>query len=123
MSLNWNVSNIKNYKKLCYVKVDDGFRVSEATDNLIWTTVAVDIGGITEKNAVEFYTRLCEYCAAIGKDPGTFGSFKDVQRHIGLRTNTGPLKPGRSAQWRKKLAVIWRDRIDREMRESGSVTG
>ena len=114
MALSWDVSKVRGYKGLCYVEQDDGsFLVSEATDNLIWGSMAIEIGGITEKNAQEFYIRMCEYSGASGFDVPV--ALEDVRRHIGLKTNVGSTKPGRWAQWRKKLARIWRDRIEREL--------
>jgi hypothetical protein len=114
MALHWDVSKIDDHEKLCYTENDDGtFNVRPVTDNLIFGTMAVDIGGITDENAQEFYIRMCEYSAASGFDVPV--SLEDVRRHIGLRTNVGSTKPGRWAQWRKKLAYVWRDRIGREL--------
>lgn len=116
MALRWDIREIDDHKKLCYTENDDGtFNVHPVTDNLIWGTMAVELGGITEENAQEFYIRLCEYAAASGFDVPPV-SLEDVRRHIGLKTNVGSTKPGKWAQWRKKLACIWRDRIERELR-------
>lgn len=84
MSLNYNLSKIKNYKEVCFlthkdtpeepaaelVSSGDGrwFYDGDArdycicsnpvTDALIWLTIDIDLGSITAKNAPDFYLRV-----------------------------------------------------------------
>jgi hypothetical protein len=51
MSLNWNIEKI--HERL----IVDG-KMDSVTEALIWATMAVDIGDITEKNWKEFYFRV-----------------------------------------------------------------
>ena len=46
MALNWNIENIKNYKKVCWNKEE----LNPITNTLIWGCMNVDIGEITDKN-------------------------------------------------------------------------
>lgn len=54
MSLDWNLSKIKNNKEVCW---KNGIMKAE-THELIYSTIAVGIGEITEKNWREFLARL-----------------------------------------------------------------
>lgn len=96
MSLNWNIGSIKDHKTVCTIiaEKDDEMRGVKAgdellnpiTSTLIWTTLAVDMGEITEKNAAEFYDRYVfanRVCGVTSEDV----TLDDVKRHIGLSTN------------------------------------
>ena len=108
MSLNFNFEEIKNYKELCWVESgetnDAGeqlMKVAGVTDAIVWATIAIGMGSITEKNYVEFATRMVMwqgvvgtllYCAEADDEGNTFLSPKtveleDVVAHIGLKTN------------------------------------
>ena len=87
MSLNWNIRSVREYEELV-----DGGRESAITEMLVWATMAIGLGDITEKNADEFYARV----KLAEKLTGTFGWVEgknyslqpeDVQRRIGLSTN------------------------------------
>lgn len=91
MSLNWNLSKIKNYKTVC--RTTDGglwdlkLRRSElhpVTYRLIWGTMAVGIPTITEKNADKFFSRF-RIWTKMFDEPEI--SRDDVRAHIGLETN------------------------------------
>lgn len=71
MSLNWNISNVKNWKDLYHTHKKD--EKGEYTDEIetprkdrlgmflecfIWSTMAVDLGEITEGNVDEWLFRL-----------------------------------------------------------------
>jgi hypothetical protein len=93
MSLDYNYKNVKNSDEVMFE--NDYMRpVSEA---IIFRTMAVDMGEITEENAEEFYKR-CKVFSAIHGEPlvktdkeGNIVSFditlEDVRNHIGLTTN------------------------------------
>lgn len=97
MSLNWDVSKVSEDVRL--VADPDGGEpvMNPVTNALIWATMAVGIGEITEKNVEEFYTRLHVWEIALGpylSDTDKDGNRKpylmtptDVQNHIGLVAN------------------------------------
>ena len=90
MALNWNVENIKNYKKVCWNKEE----LNPITNTLIWGCMNVDIGEITDKNWKDFYLRihLSELWGGsfLTNENGAYYITKqDVFNHIGLSTNVG----------------------------------
>ncbi len=113
MSLNWNLENIKDQENLCWEwrkpypsegtpkdANEDGLveRMNGVTNGLIWSTIFVGIGEITEDNVGEFAARLKVYQEVngdllVGKDEKTGKSgpvpitTEDVVAHIGLRCN------------------------------------
>ena len=116
MSLNWSLDKIANYKDLCWRPEldDEGNQVIDAdgdkrvrlepiTDCLIWGTMCVEIGRITEKNYEEFHRRLVEadevgiapsinyfdQTAKNGKGAwlSRIPTLEEVRAHIGLSTN------------------------------------
>lgn len=78
------------------------------TDTLIWATMAVDIGAITEDNVDEFADRLLAVQAVSGpwmnsEDGPFYITREDVRNHIGLRTNVSKKS---AAQFAKRLAEM-----------------
>lgn len=64
------------------------------TNALIWTTMGLDMGEITEKNAAEFYARMILHDRMTDSTFLTEGNgkprpitFAEVRAHIGLSTN------------------------------------
>lgn len=113
MSLNWDLSRIKDYKTTCWVetgeKDEEGKplkRLSPVTDSLIWLMLAVGMGDLNEKTAPEFFGRVRFYedrnGAYLRKDgkprPITWA---DVEANIGLKTNVS-YEPVLS--WLKRLS-------------------
>ena len=121
MSLNYDLSEIEDWENRCRVPRDDGTLshvLSGITEALIFATMTIDLGEITQKNHIEFYTRMMMYKFI---NPNIYKSITldDVIAHIGLTTNvmnTTPLK------FNKKLGLMARDRIgwdiDCEQREA-----
>jgi len=71
---------------------DDDFRVfSVKTEQIIWLTMPVGIGHITEKNWEKFYTRAYAWQRINSHDSDNLIEAKDVYDHIGLRTNASSL--------------------------------
>ena len=103
MSLNWNLEAIENHKEVCWIKTDekgdDGeprVRMNPVTETLIFMTMAVKLGSITEANADEFYARLkvieklegpFMFKTEDGKKVDVYFTPEDVQAHIGLACN------------------------------------
>lgn len=80
---------------------DDDFRVfSVKTEQIIWLTMSVGIGRITEKNWEKFYTRAYAWQRINNHDSDNIIKAKDVYDHIGLRTNASSLT---DAKFVKKL--------------------
>jgi IS5 family transposase len=55
MSLSWNIEKIKDYETVCR---DAEGHIKHRTEALIFATMSVGMGRITEDNAAEFYARL-----------------------------------------------------------------
>lgn len=103
MSLNWNLTAIKDYKALCWVEnKDEGaektFKLNPVTEVIIFMTMAVDLGDLTAKNLKEFYWRMKflekfnNYKVLVGKDKRGYlhsynPTFKQLEQHIGLKVN------------------------------------
>jgi hypothetical protein len=133
MSLNWDLSEVKNYEQTCFYEareddpnhgVTKGDRMlNPVTNALIWATMQVDLPGITEENAPEFFARLRftelfdgpMLIRAVGEDgkrPDRENSYLtegEVLAHVGLRCNVT-----------KKSRVQWLRRWDRELEQLAS---
>jgi len=88
MALNYDIQDVK-----ADWKSDEVWPITNA---LIWGTMSVAMGSITEDNWKEFYTR-CHMIETIhgawlwDKDGKKYITPKDVQSHIGLHTNATTL--------------------------------
>ena len=85
MSLNFDLSKIENRQSVCFD--EDGY-MRPVTEAIIWTTMAVGMGNITEKNWTEFWARYEVMRRVDGTK--TFFQASDVKNHIGLHTNVFP---------------------------------
>jgi hypothetical protein len=90
MSLNFDLKKIEDYETVCY---DGDGNIKPVTNSLLWATMTLDMGQITEANAGEFYARLILWTKLVGafymKQDGTAieVTAEDVVAHIGLTTN------------------------------------
>lgn len=91
MSLNYSLKNIKDWESVCYSESDE---LSPKTEALIFLTMSVGMGEITEKNGAEFWTRLKliqelngPFLTQVGAGDGSDLTVEDVIDHIGLHTN------------------------------------
>jgi hypothetical protein len=103
MSLNFDVSTIRNYEVLTTLVIPahgsqkEQTRWHPVTDALIWGTMAIGMNTITIANWQDFYNRLnmWERCAGPSlwrgdngrNDPANFITPLEVYMHIGLHTN------------------------------------
>ena len=104
MSLNWSIEEVEDFEEKCFTENEDGTRrLSEVTNALVWSTMGVGIGEITEKNWREYAYRLDLYQTLFGPllsewVPGKGGHDDgamqprpltplEVRDHIGLHTN------------------------------------
>ena len=100
MSLNWEVSQIKDYETVCWIgeKGSMDRRMNPVTEALIFGTIVVGLGSITDKNVDEFAARFRIIERVHGAQlykPGPDGkgrvdwylSDEDFIAHIGLVCN------------------------------------
>lgn len=105
MALNWNIEKCKNWKQL---KSDKEWPITNA---LIWATMAVQMGDITENNYEEFYRRLHIIESKNGtflNEPGGepyFITKAAIKRRIGFHTNAGTSSKRHFDAWIKKKAL------------------
>ena len=94
MALNWNITNCNNYQALQIEETGEW----SVTNALIWLTIGVDMGQITETNIGEFYARTKVWELVTGaminkQNEETkewepyFLTFSDTHKRIGLSTN------------------------------------
>jgi hypothetical protein len=116
MSLNFSFDKIKDYESVCWIKDDSephGRRMNPVTNALIWGTISVGLGAITESNIDEFVARFRViekiHGAMLYKPnpdgPGTvdwFVSDEDFIAHIGLVCNVS--NESRTA-WARRIFV------------------
>ena len=111
MALNWSIGKVADHEALWVQDCtsEDGtpmFNLNPVTDGLIWMTMIVEMGQITEANWKEFYRR----CKLYEFYNGNYFWGEEItpamiHRHIGLSTNvSSSLKNWnkRIAQWSKK---------------------
>lgn len=123
MALHWNLEKIADHDKLWLpapTESDkDGCILSGVTEALIWASMSVDLGSITEQNIPEWIWRLA-FLQEISKadfllektaedKPPKSRNFtvEEVKRHIGLTTNV-------ITESRAKFVRRWTDHIRRE---------
>jgi hypothetical protein len=92
MALEWDVRKVNNYETACYSETDEVndkgealVRVNTTTERIVWLTLAIGMGEITEKNYLEFATRVLMYQAVACVENKL--SVNDIRGHIGLWTN------------------------------------
>ena len=116
MSLDWNVSNVPNYKERCWVdvpavnpRVSGEVRLADDTNALIWGSMMVDLGSITVKNIEEWCFRIevlrwldIRWMEHFEGDTvvGYFPDRESVEDHIGLTTNVTTMT---RAKWMNKI--------------------
>lgn len=107
MSLNWNVEQIENYESVCWVGEGDDRHMNPVTHALIFATLSVGLGSITDSNAAEFYARLnivekLQGPFVVMGGEGVSITPQEVKAHIGLTCNVGNET---RAQWARRLFV------------------
>lgn len=117
MSLNWNIKNCKDHETL---QSDTEWPI---THNLIWATMSVGIGEITETNWQEFYGRISAWEDAVGSFSQTKdknGNYKshpftpeDIYKRIGLHTNAASMS---RAEWEKSIGRYFSQKADANKR-------
>jgi hypothetical protein len=133
LALSWNVSDVVNHEDVCFIILTEdepnhglkaGDRVlNPVTNALIWSTISVDLPGITRDNAAEFYARLrftekfmgpflirAEVDGKRPEGPAAFITKDEVNAHVGLKCNVAPKS---RAAWLKR----WTHDLDAYVRE------
>lgn len=93
-------------------------RMNSTTETLIFTTMAIDMGGwATPTGADTAYRRYVEFWTAYGDDPATLPLTRaDFHGHIGIRTNVATTTPAKwAARLRKLLAQKHTERCPRRL--------
>lgn len=125
MSLNWNLTGIKDYEEVCfYTATEDDPRngvtkgdrlLKPETNSLIWLTLITGVGwGITEQNIqefvwrVKFYERLEGAMLHLDGKPMPYTE-EQIRQHVGLSTNVS-YEP--RAEW-----------LDRMFRGANNISG
>lgn len=112
MSLNWNATKVEGWNE-----VDPGKK-----ESLIFATMFVDMGEITEKNHEAFYERYVQFHMATGHGEDLYLTLEDVKGAIGLTTNVFTTTP---AAWRKRLITLVenaaRDKMYRDKRAAAKL--
>lgn len=107
MSLNWELSDCEDWEEL---KSDEEWPI---TNGIIWLTIAVDMGHITEENWEHFYSRVWLFEKVYGaflydaNGPRPIKA-EEIKRRIGLHTNV-PYVPHDRWVMRK----IWKEAVER----------
>ena len=95
MSLDYNLTKIKGYGKLCYGK----HVMEDLTHEIIFETMYVDVGSLkTDADCELFWRRHVERTVVYNLK--TSLTLANVYAHKGLETN---VKTSTTAQWRKRL--------------------
>ena len=111
MSLDYDLTQIdKAVRAEHYPATSDGYQ-NPITVGLVWMTMSVGIGTITDATAIEFYARakMIErlYGPTVHQADGTEGfTLDDVMRHKGLRTNVFPQESRTSFLKRHCLGML-----------------
>lgn len=109
MSLDYNLNNITNSGSVCFQ--DDGMMRVD-TFNLIWASLAVDLGKITKANIPEWMVRL-RMLAIVDSENGIWDTISEevLTIHIGLSTNVSSCT---RAQFKRKIiATVERNALNR----------
>jgi len=119
MSLDWNISKIKNSQKVCFNTVGDDIKLAGLTKTLIFATMSIGLPVITDENVTEFFKRCHVYervngcwrygvpeVAEHGPEP-VYITPGEVRQHIGLRTNAERLSDHKFAE--KVLNLLMTD--------------
>lgn len=109
MSLNWNISKVENSETVCFTGSGDERQLTPLTNRIIWETMLVDIGEITEENAFEFAVRsalLCDLYATASIERQQPLSLAEVKMHIGLTTNVATISRSRWITRMKKALEV-----------------
>ena len=91
MSLNWNLSEIKNWKTLCWIESPDDpekKRLKPLTENIIWTLACVDLPSLESDKDIRECLWRYEFCCQVNGELWTEKlTREDLEKHKGLSIN------------------------------------
>lgn len=90
MSLNFDLTRIKDYETVCWKINEQGERYMDPVTNaLIWYTMTLDLGEILPRNVDEWYIRMWINDKLFGPlaSTGKPITLDELMTHQGLRTN------------------------------------
>lgn len=109
MALHFDLTKVKGCDKLS----------SSLKETIIFTTMFVGMGDITEKNCEEFYRRVYTWEAVTGPlRRNTYITLEEVKQFVGLHTNVSLMSKKRFASHMAKVALD--TALDKRRRDSGS---
>ena len=119
MSLDYETKNIKNYKDLWVPSTEGRVKLNQLTEMLIFSTMTIGMGSITEDNWKEFYSRCVILETGCYKNQIPVDTLEpvwkweivspeDIYRHIGLVTNAPKMT---KAQFAKHAYECRRDEL------------
>ena len=119
MSLDYETKNIKNYKDLWVPSTKGRVKLNQLTEVLIFSTMTIGMGSITEDNWKEFYSRCVILETGCYKNQIPVDTLEpvwkweivspeDIYRHIGLVTNAPKMT---KAQFAKHAYECRRDEL------------
>jgi hypothetical protein len=121
VSLDFRVTDIKDYEKVCHVVLEDGSKKwSAVTSGIVHTCMGIGMGVITDKTWEEFYerTHMWEKCFGpilIRDNEPEFLTPAEIHAHIGLWTNVYPKIS--TAEFLKRIHRGFKFDVDRNLRE------
>jgi len=84
MSLDWDISNCKNYEEITMNQEVEG----DKTEQIVWSSLVIKLGDITEDNWYEWYARYAIWNRVLCFDNDMEPA--DFHRRIGMTTNVFP---------------------------------
>ncbi len=127
MSLNWKLTDIKDWEELWEPANIEGdpqaTQLNSRTESLIWATMNVGINRITKDNAAEFYRRYVAASFVLSGKWKPYLTLADVERHVGLATNADTLTRTafeKNLLWtlRNEAEQVLREQVEQAERES-----
>jgi len=141
VALHWDLTKVAD-EDVCWVEAtqDDPNHgivkgkkyMSPVTNTLIWATIAVDMPGITEANAAEFFARVRVWESLFGafliraevdgkrpKGAAAFITESEVREHIGLSVNVSYVP---RTKWLKRISREMDDMVVRFNRQTEALT-
>lgn len=117
MSLTWSLEKVVNSHDL-YEPTDDNqdLRPKPLTERIIFLTMEVDLGEVTEKNVDAWLVRMA-MMKRCGWSPRTEITRADIERHVGLRTNVKSTNlPAFRSKLIRHIEIEARDEVRRGQR-------
>ena len=84
MSLNWEITNVKNWEEIAMNVEVEG----DITEQIVWSSLITKLGDVTEDNWAEWYARYVIWNRVLCFDNEL--TPEDFHRRIGMTTNVFP---------------------------------